>query len=167
MRSEVMKGLDRMSQRLTTQDFIGKPTGAFLRDWKEDLKREAVQRAPEWQHNLKDTILNAQDTRRFPLWARVFTDSPQGRWTEYGTGLLSEDPDSAHQRYFPSVEGVRSWAEDKGWDPFQLALHIYNMGGTAPLHWFSDAEEAADSHLADKMSMWGTRIENEAARGTS
>lgn len=159
MRSLVMKGLDRIQQRFTDPEWIQVPAGTFLRDWREDMRQEAIERAPRYTEELVRAIESAQDTRKFPLWARVFADVPQARWAEYGTGLLSEDPDSAKQAYFPNIEGIRNWAIDHGLDPYMVALGIFERGGTPPTHFFSDAERAADLNFNIRISRFGQDVE--------
>lgn len=166
MRSKVIQGLDKLNKRLTEVDFMQKPAGAFLRDWREDFKAEAIDRAPIGAtRGIISAIQMAQDTKRFPLWAQVFTEAPQARWSEYGTGLLSEDPQSAHQRYRPPASRIRDWAEHHGLDAFAVAEGIYNRGGTPPTHFFSDAERAADSRMNERLMRFGREIEREAERG--
>jgi hypothetical protein len=162
MRSVYMEGLSKIQRRLTTQDFVQIPTGAFLRDWREDLREEAIDRAPIWRREIVGSLESQQDTAKFPLWARVFSDVPQSRWAEYGTGILSEDPNSARERYFPPVDRVRDWAEDHGVEPFVLAQSIFDKGGTPPTHFFSDAERAADARFLGKLERFGRAIERQA-----
>lgn len=164
MRSEVVKGMAKMQKRLTTADFVTPPAGEFLRSWREDLREEAINRAPRWRGEIIDALMSAQDTSRFPLWARVFTDVDEARWSEYGTGILSEDPKSAHQPYFPPPGRLRAWADDHGLDPYTVARGIYQRGGTPPTHFFSDAERAADARFNAKISRFGRNIETEAGR---
>ena len=160
-----IKNLAKLNQRLTEADFIAKPSGAFLRDWREDLRSEALDRAPKWLGGIHRALMSAQDTKKFPLWARVFSEAPEARWTEYGTGRLSEDPRSSRTAYFPPVDRIRPRSEDKGLDPYAVALGIFERGGTPPLRWFSDAERSADSRLNSKMMRFGKMIEAEAERG--
>lgn len=162
MRSRVVKGLAKLDKRLSTSDFAAIPSGAFLRDWREDLRSEAIDRAPNWRGGIISALQANQDTNKFPLWARVFIDSPEARWSEYGTGILSEDPKSARQRYFPPPERLRDWSEDKNLDPYVVALGIHERGGTPPTHFFSDAERAADSSLNQRLSRFGVAIEKQA-----
>lgn len=164
MRSAVIKGLDKLQKRLTTSDFVTKPTGTFLRDWREDFKKEAIDRAPNWRGGIINAIQSGQDTKRFPLWARVFSDVPEARWMEYGTGELSEDPQSARQRYFPPPERLRDWSVDHNLDPYAVAFGIWQRGGTPPTHFFSDAERAADSSMNQRLSRFGRDIEIQAGR---
>ena len=164
MRSKIIQNLDKLNKRLTTADFMQRPSGAFLRNWKEDFREEAIDRAPKWHGDILRAIQTAQDTKRWPLWARVFSEAPQARWAEYGTGLLSEDPKSAKTRYFPPAERLRDWSMDHGLDPYVVALGIFNRGGTPPTHFFSDAERAADSRMNERLIRFGRAIEYEAGR---
>lgn len=162
MRSAVIKGLDKMGKRLTTQDFIAKPTGTFLRDWRENLKREVLDRVPRNTGGLAEVIESIQDSARFPLFARVFAEDPKARWLEYGTGELSEDPKSPKMAYFPPPERLRDWAGDG--DPYALAYSIWRAGGTPPTHFFSDAERAADAAFSAQVARFGRNIGKEAER---
>lgn len=163
--SEYIKNLKKMQRRLSDPDWVSKPAGGFLRDWREDLKAEAIDRAPKWRGGIIRSLQSNQDTARFPLYARVFSDAPQARWSEYGTGLLSEDPLSARNRYFPPVQGVADWADDHGIDPYLVSRGIYERGGTPPTHFFSDAERAADARFNQKLSRFGKEIEYQAEKG--
>lgn len=160
--SDVVKGLKQLQHRLTILDFIGIPAGPFLRDWRENMKDEAIRNAPDWRHKIVESLRGQQDSAKFPLWARVFTEVPEARWTEYGTGLLSEDPLSPRQRYFPPPERLREWAEDHGMDPYDLAVGIHARGGTPPTHWMSDAERAADAKMSAQMGRFARRVEIQA-----
>lgn len=167
MRSDVMKGLDKIQQRLTTTDFVAKPTGPFLRDWKENLRAEVLDRVPRYTGGLAEVIFSAQDSKRFPLYARVFSDEPKARWLEYGTGELSEDPSSPKVAYHPPSSGVRDWADHLGVEPWVIAHGIFLAGGTPPTHFFSEAEQAADAAFASQMMRFGRNIGVEAERGTT
>lgn len=162
MRSQI-SGLSKMQKRLSTYDFVAVPTGTFLRDWREDLKNEAIDRAPDWRGEIIRSLMSNQDTNKFPLWARVFADTPHARWAEFGTGELSEDPKSPKQAYFPPPEALRDWSASKGLDPYLVALGIFERGGTPPTHFFSDAERAADARFQSKIMRFGKAIERQAA----
>lgn len=164
MRSSI-QGLAQLQKRLTTQDFAAAPAGAFLRDWQEDVKSEALDRAPNWRGGIVRAIQANQDTKKFPLWARVFSDAPEARWSEYGTGILSEDPRSNRRPYMPPPERVAAWANYYGLDPYAVALGILERGGTPPTHFFSDAERAADKTMVARLSRFGRDIEYQAEKG--
>lgn len=161
-RSAVMQGLKRMQDRLKAVDFVSAPAGPFLREWKADFKQFAIEKAPEWTGDLKDKIQAAQDTKKFPLWAQVFSSDPKARWANFGTGLLSTDPNSAKQRYFPSVSGIRRWAEDHDMDPYALARSIFRVGGTKGSHFFELAAEAANQNMNDRLGKFGSSIQSAA-----
>lgn len=163
--ASAIKGMPKLLQRLTDPDWVRKPTGEFLREWREDLKEEAIDRAPEWRGGILHGLQSNQDTAKFPLWARVFSEAPQARWMEFGTGALSEDPKSSHEPYFPPVERLREWADSKGADPFLIARGIFRAGGTPPTHFFSEAERAADARFNAKLMRFGVAIERDARRG--
>lgn len=165
--TSTIKGLPKMLKRLSDPTWVSKPAGVFLREWREDLKDEAIDRAPEWRGGIKSAIVGNQDTARFPLWARVFSEAPQARWVEFGTGALSEDPKSSHVPYFPPfTEGpLREWADSKGLDPYLVARGIFRAGGTPPTHFFSDAERATDSRFNTKMTRFGRAVLTDGGRG--
>ena len=165
MPSEAVKGLKKLEKRLSDPDWVQRPAGAFLRDWREDFKSEAIERAPDWRGGIKRSIRSSQDTAKFPLYARVFSDDPAARWMEYGTGLLSEDPQSAHRRYFPSPAGLRDWSEDHGLNPWAVAHGIWERGGLAPRHFFRDAERAADANFNAHMAAFARDIQRQAEAG--
>ena len=161
-KSAVMRGLDKMQKRLKTKDFVAKPAGPFLRDWREDVKQEAIARAPRWKENLVGSIQSAQDSAKFPLWARVYSDSPHARWADLGTGVLSEDPESAKQAYFPPPEALEPWAQDHGSTGYLVARGIFIAGGTEPTHFFRDAYAAANDRMNAKLGRFSTGIVNAA-----
>lgn len=165
MRSAVIKGLDKLNKRLTTQDFVHNPAGDFLREWRETVKSEAISNAPKWRGDIIAALEANQDSRRFPLYARVFSDAPEARWSEYGTGALSEDPKSRHQAYRPPPERLRDWAATYGLDPYAVARGIYERGGTEPTHFFSDAERTADRKMNGMLMRFGKGIEFQAEKG--
>ncbi|MGH2360446.1 MAG: hypothetical protein ACRDGM_07880, partial [bacterium] len=70
-----IKNLEKLQRRLTHPDWVSEPAGIFLQTWKAFVRDAAVDNAPEWRGELKRSILGAQDTSRFPLWARVFSDA--------------------------------------------------------------------------------------------
>lgn len=163
MPSEHIKNLNRLLKRLSDPDWIERPAGSFLHQWREDFRREAAAGAPYWMGDLKASIESLQDTAKFPLYARVFTDEPQGRWMEYGTGLLSEDPLSAHHAYFPPPAALEPWATDHGLNAWAVAAGIHARGGTEPRHFFRDAEQAADRSFNRYMAGFARGIEFYAA----
>lgn len=161
-RSKVLKGLDKLEARLTDPDWVQKPAGDFLRRWRDDMRRYAAEHMPVWKGEGKAEIESAQDTAKFPLYARVFSNAPQVRWMTYGTGLLSEDPLSKRQRHSPPVEALRPWAEDHGLEPYLVAKSIRDRGGIAPRRFWQDAEKHADQNFNRYLSNFARDIEHAA-----
>src|ERR1041385_7497543 len=137
-----------LKRRLTNPTWMRKPTGTFLASWYETFKREAIERVPVWSGRLKRGIQAERDSKAFPLWARVFVNEgiPEARPMEFGAGLLSDAPDSQHQRFFPPPKESAPGAISKGLNPWAVASGIYKRGGLEPRHYFRDAEQAADAH---------------------
>lgn len=161
-RSKYVKGLDKLESRLSEPDWIEKPAGSLLRKWRDDVRAYVVEHVPVWRGESKAEFESEQDTAKFPLWARVFSNSPQARWMEYGTGLLSDDPKSAHRRYFPNILGITPWSLDHGLVPYLVAKGIYDRGGIAPRHYFRDAEAHADANLNRYLGAFAREIESAA-----
>lgn len=157
--------LPYLQKRLRTLDFIARPARTFLRDWAEEVQKEIGKRVPVFTGETKDSFVIEIGPGAFPKTASVYSDDPRARWLQFGTGELSEDPQSAHQAYFPPVEGVRDWADSKGLDPFTVAVGIFRRGGTPPTHFASDAAEAVNDRLGDRIGRFGRLIEHEAAAG--
>ncbi len=165
MPSEVIHNLQKLQRRLSDPDWVEIPAGSFLQMWRHDLQREAADRAPFWRGDIKHSILTAQDTRRFPLWARVFSDEEHAYFQEHGTGLLFDGPGGPHERYFPSPLALTPWSQSKGLNPWAVAQGIYQRGGLEPRHFFRDAEQAADAHLNRFLGQFGRDIERQAEHG--
>lgn len=166
MRSAVLKGLDKLEKRLTDPTWVSKPTGFFLREWREDFRADVLANIPRQSGKSAGLIQSTQDTAKFPLFASVFSDSPKIRYMEYGTGALSDDPLSNKLPYFPSPLGLAEWAEATGGEAWALAKGIEAAGGTMPRHFFRDAERRADQKLNDKMAGFSRNIERAAGGGS-
>lgn len=158
-------GFDRLMARLRRPDFIERPTSVLLDSWADDLRADAAAHAPVWKGALKNAILAERDHAALPLWAKVFADVPEARWVEYGTGLLSDDPASAHRRYFPPPLALQPWAEDHGLNPYAVAAGIYQRGGIAPKHFLRDAAARAVARMPKYEGQFAANVERQAAAG--
>lgn len=157
-----IRGLDKLQKRLSDPEWVQKPAGTFLQQWLEFVKREAAANAPG---GIGRTIQGERDSRRFPLWARVFSDHPGAGPLEWGTGLLSEAPDSKHTRHYPPARALEGWARARGLNPYAVARAIGNRGGLAPRRFFRNAEKAADAQLNAWLAQFAAGIEREADYG--
>lgn len=157
-----IRGFDRLERRFTHPDWVEKPTGEFLRAWQETFKAAAVKRAPG---GIAKTIRGERDSKRFPLWARVFSSHPGAEPLEWGTGLRSESPKSSRARHYPPPSALREWSRSRGLNEFAVARAIYNRGGLEPRRFFRDAEKVADRQLNAMLATFARNIERQAELG--
>lgn len=155
---------------------LGTPKAArdLFDTWRFEIERDwksKVVRGPGgwlWKGGDRRSITSERDQSDMPKWARVGSNSKTLRFGEYGTGLLSEDPESTHRRYFPPPAALDEWAIQHGFRVGSLAgargdiasspgtygyivaMMIYKAGGTKPRRFGRDAAEAA----AGKIDGW-------------
>jgi hypothetical protein len=70
------------------------------------------------------------------------TNKQYAKPVEYGTGLLSDAPDSKKSRYFPPPSALEGWAKRHGLNAYQVAHSIYMKGGTEPKRMFRSVLES-------------------------
>src|SRR5215217_5791643 len=123
-------GIPELLRKLDHPEWVGGPMGAFLDRWRFAVQRQAVANFTRGPGGWIDTgatrqsITSERDTDAMPAWARVGSNKDTARWGEFGTGLLSEDPESSRRRYFPPPAALAPWAAKKGLDPFLVARSI-------------------------------------------
>ena len=161
--SPTVDGLDKLGKRFDTADFVTPGARQFLRDWSDGVKTKAQRNVAVFRGDTKDSIEAKVDGATFPTWAETSVTSPTGRWREFGTGLLSEDPRSARRAYFPPPERLRDWSVSKGLDPYQVAQGIFTKGGTPPTHFFSDAIDDTGKDMSGMIQRFGGKIEFDAS----
>jgi len=151
-----------LEKRLRTIDFVARPAREFVRDWNEELLHEIQDNWP-YEGETRDSFeVDIDSSHLLPRWGMVFSDNPVVRWLEYGTGELSDDPESAHQAYFPPPDRLRDWSEKRGLDPYLVARGIFNRGGTPPKRLVRDANERMNARLGSRIGSLGRMIEREA-----
>ncbi len=166
-----IRGLPELLRKLDRPEWVEKPMGAFLDRWRFAVQRQAVanfKRGPGgWidTGGTRQSITSERDDAALPVWARVGSNKDTARWGEYGTGLLSEDPESAHRRYFPPPAALQRWATKHGMDPFLVARAIYRKGGTEPRRFLRDAAKSTDGDVPRYLGLMAREIETEASRG--
>lgn len=108
---------------------------------------EVQERTPVDTGRLRSSITVKVDPAPFPLWVKVGTGVHYSRPVEFGTGLLSEAPDSKHRRYFPPPQALSPWARRHGMSGqsagFLVARSIWRRGGTKPRRMFREGLQAA------------------------
>ena len=152
-------------KRFRTLDFVERPAKMFIRDWADAVKEEIEDNMPVGvTGDAKESFRIEVGPGKIPRWGRVVSDSPVVRWIEYGTGELSEDPESAGQAYMPPPNRLRSWADSKGLDPVAVAVGIRQRGGTPARHIVSEAMDEINSRIGERVENLGEMIEYEASR---
>jgi hypothetical protein len=135
-------GLKEMIRRVDPA-ILARPLRRFFDRSTGVIERRGKQKAPRDTAHLQRTIVSDVDRSALPKWGRVGTNAPYAKPVEYGTGLLSEAPDSARRRYFPPGgpgTPLDVWARKHGFENgWQVARIIYRRGGTAPRRFLREA----------------------------
>lgn len=97
-----------------TREALAEPFRKFLSRVAITVQGFARQRAPVDTGFLRSGILYQIDPSEVPLWAVITSETQYARPMEYGTGLLSEAPDSKHTRHFPPPAAIEIWVRHKG-----------------------------------------------------
>lgn len=186
-------GLPELYDKLENPEWAYKPARALFDRWRQLVQREAVKNAPRWRGHLRRSITSERDRRTFPQWARVGTNAPYAKPVEFGTGLLSDAPDSGHRRYFPPPAALDAWAIAHGFHTERSATAarsavgllgsdrqttaagtygvlvsqiIWRRGGTKPRRFLRDAADEGEKKLPELLELMAAEIEAEASRGT-
>lgn len=184
-RDAILIGLPELVGKLKRPEWVYVPAGRFLDKWRQATQRRAVQNFARGPGGWVDTgetrksITSERDRDIFPVFARVGSNLDKARWGEYGTGLLSEDPDSSRKRHWPPADALEPWAKKKKIPKYDksgavigvlsgadVAAIIGIRGGLAPRQFLRDAVEETDSMIEGWLKEMATEIEKEAGRGT-
>jgi len=150
-----VEGLDQLIAK-TNPQILQQPMRRFFDRSSERVKTNAKGNAPVDQGRLRSSITHNVDPRPLPLWARIGTNVNYAKPVEFGTGLLSDAPDSKRRRYFPPPEALDRWAQLHGFGENAgrvVAYIIWLRGGTRPVRFlrdgFADALNDIKNYLAD------------------
>lgn len=182
-------GFDELQRKLRNPTWASGPAGRFLDMWRFHVERGAKANIKRgiggwlWHGNDRRSLTSERDHAQFPLWARVGSNSKSIRWGEFGTGLLSEDPQSAKRRYFPPPAALDKWAIAHGFHTgsasgatagasaspgtygYLVARMIWQQGGTKPRRFLRNAVKDAEPKIAGWLSQAAKAMEVEASRG--
>lgn len=164
-------GLPELRDKLENPEWLHKPTRNFLAKWASRVQRETVKRFERGPGGWIDTaetrksVTHEIDSEPFPMFARVGSNRDQFRWGEYGTGLLSEDPESPKTRHWPPGDALEEWAAKRGMTGHQVARIIGIRGGIAPRRMLRDSVEAVEPEIEGFLNEFADDIEAEAQRG--
>ena len=169
-----VEGLDVLLRKLehptwfweSIRDLFEVWTGDVERGWKENIHGRSGE-SWYWKGGSEASIEHLIDRAGHPMWAAVGTNEMKLRWGEYGTGLLSEDPDSAHQRHFPPPMALEEWALDHGFpNGYVVAKIIADRGGLEPRHLLRDAARDVWTGFPPTLAATARQIERRAGSGS-
>lgn len=166
-------GLGKLIRRLENPDWVARPMGALLDRWRFSVERGAkgnIKRGPGgwlWKGGTRRSLTSERDQAAFPQWAKVGSNLQTARWGEYGTGLLSEDPQSSHRRHWPPAAALEPWAKAHGTTGFAVARAIGLRGGLAPRRFLRNAAEASEKRIPGWLATAAKEIEAEASHGAA
>lgn len=177
--------LGEQNLSLKLEKKLATPAAArFLMDaWRLETERTAKANVVRgvggwlWKGTTRQSITSERDMSEFPRWARVGSNLDTARWGELGTGLLSEDPASAHRRYFPPPAALDEWAIGHGFHVgsvasaradtpgtygYLVAEMIFKAGGTKPRRFITKAAIASEAKIDGWLEHGSKIIESQA-----
>lgn len=188
-----VRGYRELMAKLERPEWVEQPASNFLDRWRFAGEREAKKLAPRWRGHLRRSITSERDKARFPKWARIGTNLPYAKPVEFGTGLLSDAPDSKHRRYFPPPAALDAWAIAHGFHtgsatkarasvglippkPGEETTHpgsygvlvsqiIFKRGGTHPRRFLRGGAEKANANIPRYLANMADEIEKLAEAG--
>ena len=100
-----------------------------------------------------------------PMWAEVGSNKKHMRWMNYGTGLLSIDPQSSHKRHWPPAAALDTWARRHGFaSGAQVARIIGMRGGLKPRQFVEDGIKRFNGEIGALVEKLRGNIEAAASR---
>jgi hypothetical protein len=176
-------GLDELLKDIADPTWLRNPTRRLLERWANKVQRETVANFERGPGGWIDTAETRKSVTHetdpgddpFPTWTRVGSNRDQFRWGEYGTGLLSEDPESSHRRHWPPGDALQEWAIKHGFEDtegstagMKVARIIGLRGGIEPRRYLREAVATVDESMESFLSTWKAEVEAEAekSRGT-
>lgn len=104
------------------------------------VQNRARVNAPVDTGRLRSSIGIELDDAEVPLWGKVGTNVAYAKAMEFGTGLLSEAPDSRHARHIPPGDALDVWARRHGFESgWEVAKIIGRRGGLRPRRYLRNA----------------------------
>jgi hypothetical protein len=152
---------DELKRRLQhPETWLGKPLRRFHQKATPKLQGMARENAPADRGQLEQSIATKISANPVPLWSKVGTNAKDARPQEYGTGLLSEAPDSLGKRHLPPPDALETWARRHGFESgYQVAMIIYKRGGLRPTRFLRDAFDEGDRYVERYLREAGREIE--------
>ena len=114
-------GVEEALESLRNPTWVVGPVRKLLQKWSDRVYRNTVRNMSTpgpmfWKDSgqSRKSMATLIDPDPFPIWARVGSDLDRVRWGEYGTGALSEDPESSGKNHWPPGDKLDAWAAKKG-----------------------------------------------------
>lgn len=180
----VLHGDDELRRKLDPAALAGVPARNFLNRWAIDVEGGAKENAPVWRGHLRRSLTHEVDSADLPMWAKAGTNlSPIAESMEFGTGLLSEAPDSKGGRHFPPPAALDAWAIDHGFRTgsrkaaqedaaaapgtygLMVSQLIYRRGGLRPRRYLRTAAKDTESKIGGWLTQMAAEIEAGASHG--
>ena len=124
-------GGDRITRKLSGE-IMRQPMRRFFTKAAIAVQSGAKERAPVDTGRLRSSLTYEVDSAALPLWAKVGTNVTYAPFMEYGTGVLSENPEATKKWHFPAASHLEVWARRHGTTGFQVAKAIRDRGGLKP-----------------------------------
>src|SRR5262245_44630512 len=172
---ERVRGIPEVLKKIEGKFGSPAAAGRFLDRWRFFTEREAKARISSgpskwrWKGSDRRSLTSDRDSPAppaIPAWAKVGSNSPTIRFGEYGTGLLSEDPQSKKQRYFPPPSALEPWAIAHGTTGRAVAFAIWKRGGIKPRRFLRDAAREGEKHIPLWLNGLAKEIEDAAGSGS-
>jgi hypothetical protein len=152
---------DELKRRLQhPEKWLGKPLRRFHQKATLKLQGIARENAPADRGQLKQSLTYRVSNEPIPLSSQVGTNKTYAKAQEYGTGLLSEAPDSLGKRHFPPPDALETWARRHGFESgYQVAMIIYKRGGLRPTRFLRNAFNDGARYVERYLREAGREIE--------
>jgi len=145
MTAEIV-GMEKIARKLSGE-FMQRPMRRFFTRAAIAVQSDAKKRAPVDTGRLRSSLTYNIDPRALPLWAKVGTNVTYAPFMEYGTGVLSESPESTSGWHAPSAAALETWARRHGTSGFTVAAAIAKRGGLKPRRYLRGALEANQGNI--------------------
>lgn len=158
-------GLDKLV-RSTKPEILRRPMRRFFDRAGIAVRNAAVRRTPVDVGRLRSSMTYRVDDSDLPLWVQIGSNVEYTKPVEFGTGLLSDAPDSKRRRYFPPPAALDVWAKRHGApNGFVVARAIFFRGGTRPRRMLRDGLTASLGTIQNFVSQAAAEIGNEWESG--
>jgi phage gpG-like protein len=150
-------GLDSLTRKLTRQ-FMQQPMRRFFTRAAIAVQSGAKERAPVDTGRLRSSLTYEIDPAALPTWAKVGTNVSYAPFMEYGTGRLSESPESTSAWHAPSGADLAVWARRHNTDGYMVAAAIARRGGLRPRRYLRGSFEANRDNIRAYLKQAGGEI---------